>query len=89
MHLSGPVSFINSFTADCAYTMDDYTNACVFKKHKACYVRSERRDLVAILSPWLQKNNNLYYITINKWQQLLDPKKITFFSLHQGFKVCY
>ena len=27
--------------------MDDYTNACVFKEHKACYRRSERRDLAA------------------------------------------
>ena len=29
-----------------------------------------------------KKYNNLYYITINKWQQLLDPKKkFTIFSL--------
>ena len=36
-----------------------------------------------------KKNNNLYCITINKWQQLLDPKKITIFSLQKGFKVCF
>ena len=27
-----------------------------------------------------KKHNNLYYITINKWQQLLDPKKKLLFS---------
>ena len=33
--LPGPASFINSLTSGCAYTMDDYTNACVFEERKA------------------------------------------------------
>ena len=57
--LPGLASFINSLTAGCAYTMDDYTNACGFKEYKACYGRSERRDFGAILSPSSQKKKQL------------------------------
>ena len=40
-------SCINSLTAGCAYTLENYTSACVFKEHKACYGRAERKDLRA------------------------------------------
>ena len=53
--------FINSFTAGCVYTMDDYTNVCVFKDRKACYGRSERENFEAYSLSDIGRRKTIYF----------------------------